>query len=148
MTSVLIKRTSKKRKYTTIKKTKKSYAFKPNMHYENHEIEKITIFNPTMIDKIISKKINNQFKRIAAITYDIIASDDADDNASSDIAIALDEISRFKANTLDKYQKFMRKEKIKLYEKKILILEEQLQTKLIYARQFMNEFEEVKGKGR
>ena len=125
---------------------KSGYDFKPKIMSSFCEINKITIFNPSMIDIILSKKIEKQFKRVAAITYDVLSSDD--DESASDAVIALDDVSKLRAIILNKYQKFLDKEKEKMYIKKLRILENQLRSKIAFERQYIESYEENKGKGR
>ena len=104
-----------------------------------------------MIDIILSKKIDKNFKRLAAITYDVINSDD--DNTSTDATIALDEIAKLRSIILNKYQKFLEKEKEKKYIKSLRILENELRAKIIYINTLNSieenfDIEEKKGRGR
>ena len=104
-----------------------------------------------MIDIILSKKIDKNFKRLAAITYDVINSDD--DNTSTDATIALDEIAKLRSIILNKYQKFLEKEKEKKYIKSLRILENELRAKIVYINTLNSleenfEAEEKKGRGR
>lgn len=146
MTGFLIKRSDSDKEIKVMEYEKKGYDFKPKIMSSLCEINKITIFNPSMIDIILSKKIEKQFKRVAAITYDVLSSDD--DESASDAVIALDDVSKLRAIILNKYQKFLDKEKEKMYIKKLRILENQLRSKIAFERQYIESYEENKGKGR
>lgn len=146
MTGFLIKRTDSDKKIKVMEYDKSGYDFKPKIMSSLCEINKITIFNPSMIDVILSKKIEKQFKRVAAITYDVLSSDD--DESASDAVIALDDVSKLRAIILNKYQKFLDKEKEKMYIKKLRVLENQLRSKIAFERQYIESYEENKGKGR
>ena len=127
------------------------YDFRPRITHTDADINKITIFNHSMIDIILSKKIDKNFKRLAAITYDVINSDD--DNTSTDATIALDEIAKLRSIILNKYQKFLEKEKEKKYIKSLRILENELRAKIVYINTLNSieenfEVEEKKGRGR
>lgn len=146
MSGFLIKRTDNDKEIKVMEYDKKGYDFKPKIMSSMCEINKITIFNPSMIDIILSKKIDKQFKRVAAITYDILSSDD--DESASDAVIALDDVAKLRAIILNKYQKFLDKEKEKMYIKKLRILENQLRSKITFERQYIENYEENRGKGR
>ena len=149
MAGFLIKKIEKKKKVIKLKYDKTGYDFKPRITAINFEINKITIFNSSMIDNILSKKIDKQFKRVAAITYDVLS--DEDDDSTSDAIIALDEVSRLKSIILNKYQEFLDKEKEKKIVKKIKVLESQLKSKITYEKEkmiAMETLEEKKGRGR
>ena len=146
MTGFLIKRSDSDKEIKVMEYEKKGYDFKPKIMSSFCEINKITIFNPSMIDIILSKKIEKQFKRVAAITYDVLSSDD--DESAADAVIALDDVSKLRAIILNKYQKFLDKEKEKMYIKKLRILENQLRSKIAFERQYIESYEENKGKGR
>lgn len=150
MSGFLIKRSDNDKEIIVMEYDKKGYDFKPKIISSLCEINKITIFNPSMIDIILSKKIEKQFKRVAAITYDVLSSDD--DESASDAAIALDDVSKLRAIILNKYQKFLDKEKEKMYIKKLRVLENQLRSKIAFERQYIENYEEVyeenRGKGR
>lgn len=149
MASFLIKRVNKKKKIVVMEYENKGYVFKPNICMQNCEINKITVFHPLMIDAILSKKIEKQFKRVAAITYDVLMTDDDDDeNGTADTIIALDEVSRLRNIILDKYQQFLDKEKEKMYIKKLRVLENQLREKMMIRNYKKEELEEIKGRGR
>lgn len=147
MASFLIKRVNKKKKIVVMEYENKGYAFKPNIYMQNCEINKITVFHPLMIDAILSKKIEKQFKRVAAITYDVLMTDD-DEDGTADTIIALDEVSRLRNIILDKYQQFLDKEKEKMYIKKLRVLENQLREKMMIRNYKKEELEEIKGRGR
>lgn len=146
MSSFLIKKNDKEKVAIEIKLKKEGYGFHPNVKFKNGEINKITIFNSSMIDVILAKKIEKQFKRIAAIVYDILSSDDED--SSADAIIALDEVSRLREIILNKYQKFLEKETEKMYIKKLRILENELRSKIVLINTYAEEMEEIKGRGR
>ena len=146
MSGFLIKRSDSDKEIKVMEYDKGGYDFKPKIMSSSCEINKIAIFNPSMIDIILSKKIEKQFKRVAAITYDVLSSDD--DESASDAVIALDDVSKLRAIILNKYQKFLDKEKEKMYIKKLRILENQLRSKIAFERQYIESYEENKGKGR
>ncbi len=151
MSSFLIKKHDEEIDIVKLSINNDGYDFRPRITHTDADINKITIFNYSMIDIILSKKIDKNFKRLAAITYDVINSDD--DNTSTDATIALDEIAKLRSIILNKYQKFLEKEKEKKYIKSLRILENELRAKIVYINTLNNieenfEVEEKKGRGR
>lgn len=151
MSSFLIKKQDEEIDIIKINIEDSGYDFRPRITHTDADINKITIFNHSMIDIILSKKIEKNFKRLAAITYDVISSDD--DNTTTDATIALDEIAKLRSIILNKYQKFLEKENEKKYIKKLRILENELRAKIVYVNTLNSieqnyEFEERKGRGK
>ena len=127
--SFLIKRNDEEQDIIDIKDENVGYDFKPKINSCEVKVSKITLYNSSMIDSILSKKIDKAFERLVSITYDVLSSDD--DDSASDAAIALDEISKLRNVILNKYQKFLNKEKEEDYIKKLRFLENELRSKLI-----------------
>lgn len=152
MSSFLIKKNEEEVNVIKLNLEENGYDFRPRITNSDAKINKITLFNYSMIDVILSKKIDNEFKKIAAIVYDILANDD--DNTTSDATIALDEVARLRGIILNKYQKFLEKEKEKKYLKKLRILENELRAKIVCANSLNNyaneniELDEKRGRGR
>ena len=129
MMSFLIKRNDEEKDAIDIKDNNTGYDFKPNIRSCDIKINKITLYNSSMIDIILSNKIEKAFERLVSITYDILTNDD--ENSSSDASIALDEVSKLRGVILNKYQKFLKKEKEEEYIKKLRFLENELRSKII-----------------
>lgn len=152
MSSFLIKKNEEEVNVIKLNLEENGYDFRPRITNSDAKINKITLFNYSMIDVILSKKIDNEFKKIAAIVYDILANDD--DNTTSDATIALDEVARLRGIILNKYQKFLEKEKEKKYLKKLRILENELRAKIVCVNSLNNyaneniELDEKRGRGR
>ena len=145
MSSFLIKKTEKKKRYKDIKISDNGYDFKPSIVSDTMVVLQITLYNDAMIKTILTKKIEKNFKRVASIVYDVIASDD--DSSTSDAIIALDEVARLRSIILNKYQKYLEKELEEEYLKKLRFLENELRSKIaLYS--YQNEIEEEKGHSR
>lgn len=139
MASYLIKKCEDKKKLVN-KNNTDGYIFRSSLINNTVEIEKITIFNTEIINKILEKKIEKKFKRVAAIVYDIVANNDDDDTAA-DSAIALDEVAKLKEIILNKYQLFLKKELQKEYLKKLRLLEKEMKNKLMISSQYEEKIE-------
>ena len=146
MANFLIKRIEKDRKVKKIDKEKIGYDFKPRINSVNLEVNKITIYNSSMIDIILSKKIEKSFERVASIVYDVLQTED--DDSTSDAVMALDEVTRLREIVLNKYQKYLKKEKEKDILKKLRFLENELRSKIIIQNTYDEYLESQKGHGR
>lgn len=146
MSSFLIKRNDEEKDVIKLKNNKTGYDFKPNITSLDIKVSRITLYNSSMIDVILSKKIEKTFERIASITYDILSSDD--DESSSDAIIALDEVSKLRMVILNKYQEFLKKEKEEDYLKKLRFLENELRSKIIIQNTYEQYLESERGHSR
>ncbi|MBE6160748.1 MAG: hypothetical protein E7158_00805 [Firmicutes bacterium] len=151
MMSFLIKRNDDEQNIVDIKDSSLGYDFKPNIKSCDIRVNKITLYNSSMIDIILSKKIEKAFERLVSITYDILTTDD--EESSSDASIALDEVAKLRAVILNKYQKFLKKEKEEEYIKKLRFLENELRSKIVIHNVYkglieQEEFTEERGHSR
>ena len=87
-------------------------------------VNKMVIINPSFIEKLINKKINNKIKKLVDLISTIYESDDEDPAGS--LMQALNEVEKFKREMINKYLNYMTKEQIDLLEKKIGILEREV----------------------
>ena len=115
----------------------KGYKFKP----KSGEIKVINVVDEKLVNSILSVKINSMFTRLLMIVNNAF---DSDDNPTG-TAIALDEIAFVKSSILNRYHKFLKKEKEELYLKKLSLIEEEMVNKLYQYQEF---YEDKRGKGR
>lgn len=92
-------------------------------------VSKMIIINPSFIEKTINKKINNKFKKLIDLLTDICENDD---DPSGNLMHALNEIEKFKRELINKYIEYLNKEQLKLLDKKIKILEQQITSRIYY----------------
>ena len=121
------------------------YKLKPkNTPFKDSiNVNKMIIVNPSLIETLVTKKINNRFnKLIKLITYLY----DVDDETGEGYKLALNEISKFRMELINKYRSYISEEKLKLIDKKLIILEEEMNLKLSYVDN--NIFKEKEGKSR
>ena len=85
--------------------------------------KKIKIYDENLIEEIISKKFNDQYKRILYIIMDINNSDDATD---TDNELVRNYINELRNVLINKYKKYLSKELLNKYLKMLLILESKL----------------------
>ena len=104
----------------------KGLSVKPknNVSFEDMiNVEEMIIINPSLIEKLISKKCTKTFDRIIKMIS--IVSDDEDDD--SGYALILDEIARFKNLLISKYHDYMEEKEYELTLKKIKLLKEEVE---------------------
>ena len=135
----VIKKKLKSYKITEIDSVIKGFKIDP----KNDEVKSITFVNENITNIVLSSKINNIFTRLLMIVNDAFNSDDN----PSGIAIALDEIAMVKSSIRNKYAKYLKKEKEELYLKKLALIEEEMQVKMMQLQDSYYQ-EETKGKGR
>ena len=88
-------------------------------------VNKMIIINPSFIEKLINKKINNKIKKDEEKLIDLISiiyDNDSEDPAGS-LMQALNEVEKFKREMINKYINYMSKEQIDILDKKVKLLE-------------------------
>lgn len=87
-------------------------------------VNKMIIINPSFIEKLINKKINNKIKKLIDLISIIYESDDEDPAGS--LMQALNEVEKFKREMINKYMNYMTKEQIDILDKKVQIVEKEV----------------------
>lgn len=150
MNQYIIEKTIEEKSVVSYKE-KDGVSFSPKKTTKMHHVKRITVIDAELIEKMIMKKIDKEYKRILSIIYSIMNSDDSN---SGDILVAYTEIQRLENIILAKYKKALKKEVIEKYLKKLKILEIELQKVQITMQQRVvtpvieEDLEERKGKGR
>ena len=69
------------------------YSFKPKTTHDKPyiSVNSVTIYEPKMIDNLLSKKFSKKFERLSQIIINFLFQDDTDD-----FMILLDEVARLK----------------------------------------------------
>ena len=112
------------------------YTFKPKPGKGNYiKVNEVKIVDKVMIEKILSMKFDRAFKQLVALALRVINDEDA---SSTDTAIVLDEVAMLKGILLNRYQKFLSKEKEMLFLEKLRLIENQIRSKDIAIK--MNAF--------
>lgn len=139
---VLVKRKRIKYKKMLKMKIRKTtgFAIKPknSFTYDGIEVNKLLILKKRFIANLLKKKI----KRKLDIYLDLIIDDTDSDSDQSAYKEHLDNVSRFKDIIKYKYKKYLDKKYLEFLTKKILVLEYELNSKLINIK--YNELEEEK----
>lgn len=89
-------------------------------------VNQMVIINPSFIEKLINKKVNDKLKKLINLIINIYESDD---DPSSSLMLSLNEVEKFKREMINRYLEYMTKEQIKLLDKKIKMLESEVTIK-------------------
>lgn len=92
-------------------------------------VNKMILINPSLIEKMIDKKVKRKFNYLINMLSCLY---DSDDTSGEGLYLALDEAEKFRMELINKYKKYMKEEKFELIEKKISILEDELKLRIKY----------------
>lgn len=95
---------------------------------DKKSIGTIKFYNDKLIKAVIKKSIDTRFKKILEL---VISIDESDDDPSSGLLFCLDEAERFKRELINKYDKFLDKKQKEFLNKKIELVEQEVQKKLM-----------------
>ena len=124
----------------------KGYDFKPKNKLSKEDIinvDEMVIINPSLIEKLISKKCKKTIERILKLISFIY---DDDETGEESVTLALNEIAKFKELLDTKYKEYMKEKEYKLMLKKLEILENEVKLRKLYLNSKENS--EKKSKGR
>ena len=124
----------------------KGYDFKPKNKLSKEDIinvDEMVIINPSLIEKLISKKCKKTLERILKLISFIY---DVDETGEESVTLALNEIAKFKELLDTKYKEYMKEKEYKLMLKKLEILENEVKLRKLYLNSKENS--EKKSKGR
>lgn len=120
----------------------KGFNFNPknNVKYDGIIVNKMVIIKPSMIEKVLKRKIKNKLDLYLKLIINFIESEDgASDDALRE---ALNDLSKYKSIVQYKYKKYLDEKYLKLLMRKIEVLEYELNSKLTYINYY--EYEEEK----
>lgn len=98
---------------------------------DKERIGVIKFYDDKTISGVIKKSIDNRFKKILELIAKI---EESDEDPSAGYIFCLDEASKFKQEMINKYNRFLKKDKIEFINKKIELIEKELKNKLITYR--------------
>ena len=103
---------------------------KSNVKFQDAiNVNKMILINPSLIEKMIDKKVKRKFNYLINMLSCLY---DSDDTSGEGLYLALDEAEKFRMELINKYKKYMKEEKFELIEKKISILEDELKLRIKY----------------
>lgn len=120
----------------------KGFDFLPqnNVKYDGIIVNKMVIIKPSMIEKVLRRKIKRKLDLYLKLIIKFIQSDDSD--SGEGLREALNDLSRYKSIINYKYKKYLDEKYLKVLLKKIAILEYELNSKLMNMCSY--EYEEEK----
>ena len=119
---------------------------KQNIRFEDAiNINKMIIINPTMIEKLVDKKIKKRFDGF--INLITIVCDD-NDQSGSGYLLALSEAEKFRQELINKYRRYIDEDKFELLLKKISILEDEVKLRLQVIENSVIQEEELNKEGK
>ena len=161
---LLVKAQEKERETDFCGKTIEGLSIKPRNHvkYEGITVKKLYVLDKDFIVRLLKRKI--KIKLDMYFNYLITYLEEGGEDGTTDLRHALNDLTRYKSIIKNKYQKFLDTKYIHLLQKKIEMLDKEIQTKLMYfemAKQYeqyygqygnymgyQDEFEQSKGKSR
>ena len=122
----------------------KGFDFSPKnkIKYDGIVVNKMVIIKPSMIEKVLKRKIKNKLDLYLKLIVRFIESEDSDSGES--IREALNDLTRYKGIIAHKYRKYLDEKYLRLLLKKIVILEYELNSKLMTINEYsyQDEYEE------
>lgn len=118
----------------------KGYNITPKnkVKYDGIKVNKMIIVKPSMIEKILKRKIKNKLNEYLKVIAELLE-ESGDD--SSGIREALNELTRFKNIIKYKYEKYLEEKYIKILNKKIEILEAELKKKMMVREEVKKQYD-------
>lgn len=117
--------------------TLKGYKINPknNYNYNGIKVNEMIIIKPSLIEKIIKRKVHNRLDYYLKLIIANLDGDDSDD----DTRIALDDLQRYKKIINNKYSLYLDEKYMTLLNKKIDVFERELKNNLLYKNLANNE---------
>ncbi len=104
------------------------YPIKKNKE-SNLKIKELIIVSPDIINTLISHNFNKKYQHVVESFFKVCDFDD--DEAGTNLLMALDEVARLRTIIINKYKRFLKKEKEEEFLRKLKMLENELRIKLI-----------------
>lgn len=100
---------------------------KKNRFEDLIQVNKLVLIQPTLIEKLVHKKVDRHFKRLLKLVTVIL---DTDDDTGTALREGLNEIEKFRLEIKNNYREYMTKEELHMLAKKLTILQEELKQKI------------------
>lgn len=109
----------------------KGFDFNPknNVKYDGVKVNKMVIIKPSMIEKVLRRKIKKKLDLYLKLIIRFIQSDDSSDGET--LREALNDLTRYKSIINHKYKRYLDEKYLKILLKKIALLEYELNRKLL-----------------
>lgn len=131
--SYVLKREEKKKKVIFFPMPFDGYKMKPKLKNRATliAIGEITLVKESLKTSFIKIQFNIVYRKLVAILIDVLESEDA---SSADCMMALNEYTKLESMIKLKFSKDLKREELDKFRKKIAILENKMQKKLIEIR--------------
>lgn len=122
----------------------KGFGFSPknNVKYDGIVVNKMVVIKPSMIEKVLRRKIKKKLDLYLKLIVKFIENDDG--SSGDTLREALNDLSRYKNIIQYKYRKYLDEKYLKILLKKIALLEYELNSKFMSIDQVQYEYEEEK----
>ena len=109
----------------------KGFNFNPrnNVKYDGVIVNKMIIIKPSMIEKVLKRKIKRKLDLYLKLIIKFVESEGSDDGGV--LAEALNDLTRYKSIIKNKYQKYLDEKYLSILKKKIDILEYELKARIM-----------------
>ena len=116
----------------------KGFNFSPRngIKHAGIVVNKMVIIKPSMIEKVLKRKIRKKLDLYLKLIINFIESEDGESGEA--LREALNDLTRYKSIIMHKYMKYLDEKYLKLLIKKISVLEYELNSKLL---NYQNNFE-------
>lgn len=147
MTSYVIKKKNKNNEIVYMEYSMPGETFTPKTIVSYLNVKNVKIVDTELNETILTIKLEQKFKKLLKLVNYYLNNDDA---SSSDTGLVLDEISLIKSILINRYSKYLESEKIKLFLKKISVIEKEIKIKdlKIKSKMLSENKKQEKGKGR
>ena len=105
-----------------------SYPLKKNRN-NTWKIKELIIVNPDIISALISHNFDKKFQKIVELFF--FFNDYDEDSTGTSLMMALDEVAHLRTIIINKYKRYLKKEKEEEFLKKLKVLENELRVKII-----------------
>lgn len=102
---------------------------KNNVKYDGILVNKMVIIKPSMIEKVLKKKIKRRLDLYLKLIIKFL--ENSDDDSGETLREALNDLTRYKSVIQSKYRKYLDEKYLSILFKKIAILDYELNSKLI-----------------
>ncbi len=92
------------------------------------KVNRMILIQPTLIQKLVHKKVDKHFKKLLLLVQMLLNSDD---DTGTALYEALNEIEKFRIEIKNNYRMYMQKEELNLIAKKLTILKEEIKNRII-----------------
>ena len=91
------------------------------------QVNKMILIQPSLIEKLVHKKVDRHFKRLLMLVTMLL---EADDDTGTSLRECLNEVEKFRLEIKNKYREYLTKEELNLMAKKLMILNEEAKMRL------------------